>query len=95
MVCGGGGISGLHRGDITFGGLDMQGQTDVSSVRNMFGVSFTEEVTGSEKDIFEGGFKFSASDSRKKFDSTYSEVQREEDRSASTSTQENKNWRVN
>ena len=48
----------------------MQGHTDGTSVRNFFECSFTEEETVSSKNIFEGGFKFAASESRKKFDST-------------------------
>ena len=76
MVCGGGGggLSGLHRGGSTFGGLGLQGQPDGSSVRNVFEGSFTEEGTGSGKAIFEGGFKFSASGARKNFDSAASAV---------------------
>ena len=57
-------------------------------MRNIFEGSFTEEGTGAGKDIFEGGFKFAASEARKKSDSTASAVQREEYRSASPSTQE-------
>ena len=38
----------------------------------------TEEVTGSEKDIFEGGFKFAAFCPKKRFNVIDSEVQREE-----------------
>ena len=72
-----------------FGGLGLQGQPDGSSVRNMFQGSFTEEGTGAGKDIFELGFKFSASEARKKLYIKASAVQREEDRSASPSTQEN------
>ena len=34
--------------------------------------SFTEQVTGTGKAIFEGWFKFAASEARKKFDSTAS-----------------------
>ena len=34
--------------------------------------SFTEEVTGSVNDIFEGGLKFAASEASKKFDNPYS-----------------------
>ena len=75
MVCGRGGLSGIHRGGITFVGLGLQGQPDVSSVSNIFEGSFTEYETGGGKDIFEGGFNFSASESRKKFDSTASEDQ--------------------
>ena len=56
----------------------MQGQSDGSSVRNIFEGSFTAEVTGTGNCIFEGGFKFSASTTRKKFDITDSEDQREE-----------------
>ena len=51
--------------------------------------SFTEEGMESGNYIFEGGFKFVASESSKKFNSTALSGQREEDRSASTSTQEN------
>ena len=72
LVCGRGGISGLRRGVRTFGGLGLQGQTDGSSVSNILEGLFTEYGIVSGKDIFEGGFKFSASESRKKFDSTSS-----------------------
>ena len=58
MVCGRGSLSGIYRGGITFGGLGLKGQPDVSSVRNIFENSFTEEGTGAEKETFEGGFKF-------------------------------------
>ena len=44
--------------------LSLQGRYDGYSVRNMFEVSFTEEETGSGKFIFEGGFKFAASEAR-------------------------------
>ena len=37
-------------------------------MRNILEGSFTEEGTGSGNDIFQEGFKFSASESRKKFD---------------------------
>ena len=84
MVCVGGGISGLRKGGITFGGLGLKVRPDEYSVRNVFEVSFAEE--GSGKAIFEGGFNFSASEARKKFYSTASEVQRVEDRSAYSST---------
>ena len=46
----------------------MQGQSDGSSVRNISEGSFTEELTEAVKAIFEGGFKDSASEARKKFD---------------------------
>ena len=72
MVCGQGGLSGIRIGGSNFGGLGMQGQLHVSSVSNIFGGSFTEEVNGSGKAIFEVGFKFSASEARNKFDSTVS-----------------------
>ena len=66
MVCGqGGGLSRLHRGGRTFGELGLQGQPDGSSVRNIFEGSFTEEGAGSGNAIFEGGFKFAASEARK------------------------------
>ena len=70
MVCGRGGLSGLRRGGITVGGLGMQGQPDGSSVRNNCEGLFTEEVTRVGKAVFEGGFKFAASEARKKFDIT-------------------------
>ena len=41
-------------------------------MRNIVEGSFTEEITGVGKDIFEGGFKFAASEARKKFDRTAS-----------------------
>ena len=72
MVYGQGGISGLHRGGRTFGGLGMQFHPDGYSVRNIFEGSLNEKGKGSGRDIFEGGFKFSASETRKKFDSTAS-----------------------
>ena len=43
-------------------------------------------------DIFEGGSKFSASESRNKLDSTASVVQREEERSSYPSNQEYKKF---
>ena len=58
MVCGQGGLSGLCRGGITFGGLGLQGQSDGYSVRNISDGSFTEEGMGAVKAIIEGGFKF-------------------------------------
>ena len=61
-------------------------------MRNIFEGSFTEERPVSGNTIFEGGFKFSASEARNKFDRASSEVQREEDRSASPSTQENQKF---
>ena len=88
MVRGQGGLSGLLRRGRTFGGLGLQYQPDGSSVINIFEGSFTEEVTVEGKSIFEGEFKFEASESRKKFNSTDSAVQIEEDRSASSSTKE-------
>ena len=87
MVCGRGDLSGLHRGGRTFVGLGLKGQPDRSSVSNIFEGSFTEEGVGAGKAIFEGGLKFAASEERKNFDSTASAVQREEDQSASPSTQ--------
>ena len=70
MVCVGGVLSGLCRGVRDFGELGLQGQTDGSSVRNIFECSFTEVGTGSVKAIFKGGFKFSASEARNNFDRT-------------------------
>ena len=45
-------------------------------MRNILEVSFTEDGTGAGKAIFEGGFKFEASEARKKFNSTASPYQR-------------------
>ena len=62
MVCGGGGLSVLCRGCRTFGGLGLQGKPDGSLVRNIFKVSFTEEIIVAVKAVFEGMFSFSASE---------------------------------
>ena len=67
MVCGRGGLSGIYRGGRKFGGLGLQGHPDGSLVSNIFEGSFTEEGKGPGKAIFEGGFKFSASEERKEF----------------------------
>ena len=72
VVYGRGGLSGICRGSITCGGLGMKFQPDVSLVSNIFEGSFTEEVTGSGKSVFEVGFNFEASEARKKFYSTAS-----------------------
>ena len=64
-------------------------------MRNVFEVSFTQEGTGTGKSVFEGGFKFSASEARKKFNSKHSAVQVYEEQSAYKSIQEHQNWRVN
>ena len=64
VVCGRGGLSGLHRGGRIFGGLSLQGQYDRFPERNIFEYSCNEEGTGAGKDVFEGGFKFAAYDSR-------------------------------
>ena len=45
-------------------GLGLQVQVDGYSERNIFEFSSTEEGTGAREAIFEGGFKFSASDAR-------------------------------
>ena len=55
-----------------FCGLGLKGQPDGYSVSNIFEGSFTEEGTVSGKSIFEGGFKFTASEVRKKFNITAS-----------------------
>ena len=55
-----------------FGGLGLQVHYDGYSVNNIFEGLFTEEGKGAGKDIFEGGFNFSASEARKKFNSTAS-----------------------
>ena len=91
MVCGVKGLSGLRRGGRTFVELGIQCQSDGYSVRNIFEVSFTVEVTVSLKAIFEGGLNFAPSEVRKNFESMGSSVHREEDRSASPSTQEHQN----
>ena len=88
MVCGQGGLYGICIGGREFGGLRLQGQPGGFSVRNTFEDSCTEELMVEVKAIFEGGFNFAASESRKKSDSTNSEFQREEDRYAYPSTQE-------
>ena len=75
VECGRGGISGPHKGGKTFGRLGLKGQSDGFSVRNVFEGSFTEEGKEAGNDIFEGGFRFSASEARKKFDSTASDDQ--------------------
>ena len=79
MVCGGGGLSELYRGRRTFGELGLQSRSDLSSVRNCFEGSFTDEITVSGRTMFEGGCKSAASEARKKFKSTASEFQIEED----------------
>ena len=56
-----------------FGGLGLEGQPYGSSVRNISEGSFTEEGTVLVNYIFEGGFKLTASEERKKFDSIASE----------------------
>ena len=76
MVGGQEGISELCRGGRPVGEFEIQGRTDGYSVRNIFEGFFTEEVTGSRKAIFVGGFKFSASEARKNIDSTDSAYQR-------------------
>ena len=58
-----------------FGGLGLQCHHDGSSMRNVIEGSFTEEGTGSGNYIFEVGLKFSASATRKNFDSTASSDQ--------------------
>ena len=57
-------------------------------MRNIFEGSFTEEVLGAGKAIFEGWSNFSDSKARKNLDSTASEVHIGEDRYAYSSTQE-------
>ena len=73
----------------------MKGQPAIFSARNIFEVSFTEKVTGSGRDIFEVGLKFLTSEVMKKFNRTASELKIEEDRSASPSTKDYKNWMIN
>ena len=57
-----------------FYGLRLQGQPDGYSVRNIFEDLCIEEETVSGKAILEGAFKFAASEERKKFEITTSEV---------------------
>ena len=52
--------------------MGLEGQPDVSLVGNIFEGSFTKEGTIAGNAIFEGVFKFSAPEARKKFDSTTS-----------------------
>ena len=56
-------------------------------MRNVFGDSCTKEGMGPGEDILEGAFKFKDSKARKKFDTTASSVQREQDWSESRLTQ--------
>ena len=57
-------------------------------MRNIFEDSCTEDGTGEGKAIFEAGLNFAASEARKKFDSTASAVQIEDDWYVSSYTQE-------
>ena len=52
-----------------FGGLGLKVQPDELAVNNIFEASFTEEVTGAGNAIFERGFNFLSSESRKKLNS--------------------------
>ena len=88
ILCVQGAHSGLHRGGRKFGGLGLQGQPDGYPARNIFKGSFTEDRTEAGKDISEGVFKYTASDSRKKFDRIASTVQIEKYWHASPSTKE-------
>ena len=72
MVFGQGSLSGICIGGRTFGGLGLKGRSYESSLRNMFQGSLTEEGKVSGKSIFEGGFKFTASESRNQFNRTAS-----------------------
>ena len=63
-------MTGLRIGGRTFSGLGIRRQTVGSSVRTIFQSSFTEEVMGARKSIFEGVFKFSASWGKKKLNRT-------------------------
>ena len=55
---------------------------------NIFEDSRTEDETGAVRVIFEGGLNITSYEARKKLKITDSAAQREEDRSAATSTQE-------
>ena len=70
MVCGQGGLSGLHIGGRTLGRLGMQVHPEGYSVINNFEDLLTQEGTVLVKAVFEGGFNFSASESRKQSSST-------------------------
>ena len=70
-----------------FGGLGLQGQPDRYSNINIFEDSFPEEGAEVGQDIFEGGFKTSASEARNNFDSKYLADQRQEYQYAYTLTQ--------
>ena len=63
VVCVKGGLYGLYIRVRMFGVYGLKFQPDTSSVRNIFEASFTEEVTGSGKAIFVGGFTFVSSES--------------------------------
>ena len=52
MVCVRGGLYGIRRGGIIFGGLGLQGHPDGSSVSNTFEGSFTEDGAVAGKAIF-------------------------------------------
>ena len=75
MICGQGGLYVIRKGGSTFGGMGIQGQSDISSVRNIFKGSFTKEWKVSGKAIFEVGFDFPASETMKEFNVTASEYQ--------------------
>ena len=87
MVCGREGLSGICIGGRTFGWLGIQGQTDGSSVRNIYEALFNEEGMRAGKAVFEGVFNFAASEYNDNFDSTDSSFQIEEERSALPYTQ--------
>ena len=95
MVCGQGGISGLLRLCRTFVRLGLQGQYYGSSVSNFFNIHALNSEREQESISLNCGFKFVSYEARNRFDRIDSEFQREEYRSASPSTQEHQNWRVN
>ena len=55
MVCGRGGLSGIHRRGRTFCGLGLQGKPDGYSLSNIFEGSFTEEGMGAVRFFLKKG----------------------------------------
>ena len=78
----------IWAGGLKSGGLRLHSKPDGSSVRTIFEGLCTEDGTGADKAIFEGGLELAASEVRENFDDTYLSVHRVEYWSESTSTQE-------
>ena len=58
MVCGGGSLSGLHRGVIKFAGLGLEGHPDGSSERNVLKVYSLKREQEQDKLYFMEGLIF-------------------------------------